>query len=58
VLDQGRFRSYEKLQKELADNVRRSSMNSTLAEKDKIINMMGSLKTRKVISQAIKKKRR
>lgn len=58
MLDQGRFRSYEKLQKELADNVRRSAMNSTLAEKDKIIAMMGSLKTRKVLSKASKKNKR
>lgn len=53
-----RLQSYEKLQKELADATRRGTMNTTLAEKDKIITMMGSLKARREISKGRHKNKR
>lgn len=55
TLDPGRYRSYEKLQKELADGIRRSTLNTSLAEKDKMIAMMGSLKHVKEIKKSSRK---
>lgn len=54
-LEPGRYRSYMKLQKELADSIRRSTLNTALAEKDKMIAMMGSLKAQRTLQKANKR---
>lgn len=57
VLSEKRFESYQKLKKELAGEMRRSTLNPTLAEKAKVTEMMGSLKAIRNMQKANRKKK-
>ena len=55
-LSEERLENYHKMQKEMVYEERKAMMNPAVAEKQKMIEMMGSLKARKQITKSSRKK--